>query len=212
MARAKAQHEHGQGARGVRQYRYSKEKDALLRRMRKIEGQARGVQRMIEEDRYCPDIIQQLTALSHAASEVSLLVLRDHWRWLSLPPAPSPGARLVEDLRREGVERVHLLGFPHQARYGDRLRPLDTWYLGRLGIDRLVDHGADPLSAEAGAERATRPRQALIVNGHSLPDGRLTLQQRARLAQRYRVLAWPGSPQGTRADALSRAAGPAIAP
>jgi DNA-binding FrmR family transcriptional regulator len=78
MASAKAQHEHGQGARGVRQYRYGKEKDALLRRMRKIEGQARGIQRMIEDDRYCPDIIQQLTALSHAASEVSLLVLRDH--------------------------------------------------------------------------------------------------------------------------------------
>jgi DNA-binding FrmR family transcriptional regulator len=62
----------------VRQYRYSKEKDVLLRRMRKIEGQARGIQRMIEDSRYCPDIIQQLTALSHAAGEVSLLVLRDH--------------------------------------------------------------------------------------------------------------------------------------
>jgi DNA-binding FrmR family transcriptional regulator len=46
--------------------------------MRKIEGQARGIQRMIEEDRYCPDIIQQLTALSHAADEVSLLLLQDH--------------------------------------------------------------------------------------------------------------------------------------
>ena len=60
------------------QYRYSKDKDVLLQRMRKIEGQARGIQRMIEEDRYCPDIIQQLTALSHAADEVSLLLLQDH--------------------------------------------------------------------------------------------------------------------------------------
>jgi len=60
------------------QYRYSKDKDVLLQRMRKIEGQARGIQRMIEADRYCPDIIQQLTALSHAADEVSLLLLQDH--------------------------------------------------------------------------------------------------------------------------------------
>lgn len=60
------------------QYRYSKDKDALVQRLRKIEGQARGIQKMIDEDRYCPDIIQQLTALSHAAEEVSLLLLQDH--------------------------------------------------------------------------------------------------------------------------------------
>jgi CsoR family transcriptional regulator, copper-sensing transcriptional repressor len=72
------EHTHGDGARAARQYRYSKEKDALVRRMRKIEGQARGIQKMIEDDRYCPDIVQQLTALCHAAEEVSLLILRDH--------------------------------------------------------------------------------------------------------------------------------------
>ncbi len=62
----------------VHHHLYSKDKDVLLQRMRKIEGQARGVQRMIEEDRYCPDIIQQLTALTHAADEVALLLLQDH--------------------------------------------------------------------------------------------------------------------------------------
>jgi len=61
-----------------RQYRYSKDKPSLLRRMRKIEGQARGIQRMIEEDRYCIDIVQQLTALSSAVDEVSLLILQSH--------------------------------------------------------------------------------------------------------------------------------------
>jgi DNA-binding FrmR family transcriptional regulator len=65
-------------ARNVREYRYSRQKDLLLQRMRKIEGQARGIHKMIEDDRYCPDIIQQLTALSHAAEEVSLLLLQDH--------------------------------------------------------------------------------------------------------------------------------------
>lgn len=65
-------------ARAGHQYLYSKDKDALLQRMRKIEGQARGIQRMIEEDRYCPDVIQQLTALTHAADEVALILLEDH--------------------------------------------------------------------------------------------------------------------------------------
>ncbi len=67
-----------QAAQHVHQYLYSKDKDVLLSRMGRIEGQARGIRKMIEEDRYCPDIIQQLTALSRAAREVSLLLLQDH--------------------------------------------------------------------------------------------------------------------------------------
>ena len=46
--------------------------------MKKLEGQARGIQRMIEEDRYCIDIVQQLTALSAAVDKVSLLILESH--------------------------------------------------------------------------------------------------------------------------------------
>ncbi len=62
----------------ARQYRYTKEKPSLLARMKKIEGQAKGIQRMIEEDRYCIDIVQQLTALCAATDEVSLLILESH--------------------------------------------------------------------------------------------------------------------------------------
>lgn len=67
-----------QAAQHVREYLYSKDKEVLLNRMRKIEGQARGIQKMIEEERYCPEIIQQLTAVSSAVREVSLLLLQDH--------------------------------------------------------------------------------------------------------------------------------------
>lgn len=59
-------------------YHYQQDKEALLRRMRRVEGQARGIQRMIEEGRYCPEIVQQLTSLSSAAREVSLLLLQHH--------------------------------------------------------------------------------------------------------------------------------------
>lgn len=61
-----------------RQYPYSKEKEQLLARLRKIEGQARGIQRMVEEDRYCVDILQQLTALTSATEEVALILLQGH--------------------------------------------------------------------------------------------------------------------------------------
>ena len=63
---------------GAKQYRYTKDKPSLLARMKKIEGQARGIQRMIEDDRYCIDIVQQLTALSAAVDEVTLLILQNH--------------------------------------------------------------------------------------------------------------------------------------
>ncbi len=59
-------------------YRYTKDKPALLARLKRIEGQARGVQQMIEDNRYCIDIIQQLTALSAAADEASLIILESH--------------------------------------------------------------------------------------------------------------------------------------
>ncbi len=62
----------------ARQYRYTKDKPSLLARMKKIEGQAKGIQRMIEDDRYCIDIVQQLTALSAAVDEASLLILQAH--------------------------------------------------------------------------------------------------------------------------------------
>ena len=62
----------------VRQYRYSGDKASLLARMKRIEGQAKGIQRMLEEDRYCIDIVQQLTALCAAADEIALLILQGH--------------------------------------------------------------------------------------------------------------------------------------
>ena len=62
----------------VKVYRCEEEKELLLARMRGIEGQARGIARMIEEGRYCVDVVQQLTALSSAADEVALRMLQDH--------------------------------------------------------------------------------------------------------------------------------------
>ncbi len=70
----------GRGEAQVRRTHYGEDKEALLRRLRKMEGQVRGLQQMITDDRYCLDVVQQVNALAAASREVSLLVLEDHLR------------------------------------------------------------------------------------------------------------------------------------
>jgi CsoR family transcriptional regulator, copper-sensing transcriptional repressor len=57
---------------------YTADKDQLLKRLARIEGQVRGVSRMIEDDRYCIDILTQLGAVDTALEAVGRLVLDDH--------------------------------------------------------------------------------------------------------------------------------------
>ncbi|HVX29665.1 MAG TPA: metal-sensitive transcriptional regulator [Nitrolancea sp.] len=59
---------------------FSYQQDALLSRLRRIEGQVRGVQRMVEEGRYCLDIVTQIQAITAAADKVSQQVLEEHIR------------------------------------------------------------------------------------------------------------------------------------
>jgi CsoR family transcriptional regulator, copper-sensing transcriptional repressor len=59
---------------------YSMNRKELLDRLRRIEGQVRGVQRMVEEDQYCLDILTQLNSVSAAVRAVGLGLLDDHVR------------------------------------------------------------------------------------------------------------------------------------
>jgi DNA-binding FrmR family transcriptional regulator len=59
---------------------YSAEKDALLKRLRRIEGQVRGVQGMVEDDRYCIDVLTQISAAQAALDKVALGLLDEHAR------------------------------------------------------------------------------------------------------------------------------------
>jgi DNA-binding FrmR family transcriptional regulator len=67
----------GAGHDGFR-HSYSKDKAQLVRRLSRIEGQVRGIARMIEREEYCIDILQQTAALRAAVDAVSILVLEDH--------------------------------------------------------------------------------------------------------------------------------------
>jgi DNA-binding FrmR family transcriptional regulator len=57
---------------------YRKDKDALLARLSRIEGQVRGVARMVSEDQYCIDVLTQINAAKSAIDQVGLLLLEDH--------------------------------------------------------------------------------------------------------------------------------------
>ena len=62
------EHEHG----------YISSKDAYLKRLRRIEGQARGLQRMVEDEQYCIDILTQVSAMTKALQSVALGLVEDH--------------------------------------------------------------------------------------------------------------------------------------
>jgi DNA-binding FrmR family transcriptional regulator len=59
---------------------YTATKDQLLSRLRRVEGQVRGIQKMVDEDRYCIDILTQISAIQAAVDKVALGLLDDHAR------------------------------------------------------------------------------------------------------------------------------------
>jgi DNA-binding FrmR family transcriptional regulator len=59
---------------------YYANKDDVLARLRRVEGQVRGVQRMVDEDQYCIDILTQISAASNALKKVAVGLLGDHIR------------------------------------------------------------------------------------------------------------------------------------
>ncbi|AKN18364.1 metal-sensitive transcriptional regulator [Mycobacterium haemophilum] len=60
------------------EYGYSQQKDNYAKRLRRIEGQVRGIARMIDEDKYCIDILTQISAVSSALRSVALNLLDEH--------------------------------------------------------------------------------------------------------------------------------------
>ena len=57
---------------------YAANKDALIKRLHRIEGQVRGIERMVEDDRYCIDILTQIGAVSTALESLAFEILDDH--------------------------------------------------------------------------------------------------------------------------------------
>ncbi|TVR52659.1 MAG: transcriptional regulator [Gemmatimonadales bacterium] len=66
-------------------------KDRNLKRLRRIEGQVRGIQRMVEQERYCPDILVQIASIQEALRGVSREVMRNHLRHCAAEAAKEGG-------------------------------------------------------------------------------------------------------------------------
>lgn len=75
---------------------YTPDRELLLRRLRRIEGQVGGIARMIEEERYCIDILQQISSMQAAADSVAMLLLEHH-----------AAGCVTEGLRTGDEDRVH---------------------------------------------------------------------------------------------------------
>jgi len=74
-------------------------REALLARLRRIEGQVRGVARMVEEDQYCVDILTQITAATRALDKVGVQLLSNHIRGCVRDAMTTPsGDEKVEEL------------------------------------------------------------------------------------------------------------------
>ena len=71
---------------------YTQDKDAYLKRMRRIEGQVRGIAKMIENDQYCIDVLTQVSAATKALEAVALGLLDEHLRHCVTQAAAEGGA------------------------------------------------------------------------------------------------------------------------
>ena len=78
---------------------YTASQEQLIARLRRIEGQVRGVQRMVEEDRYCIEVVTQISAIEGALEKVALGLLDSHTRHCVLGPES-------EALREERTEEL----------------------------------------------------------------------------------------------------------
>jgi CsoR family transcriptional regulator, copper-sensing transcriptional repressor len=87
---------------------YTQDRDAYLKRLRRIEGQVRGLQRMVEEDVYCIDVLTQVSAVTRALQGVALGLLEDHLGHC-VTQAIEQGGPEAEDKVREAAEAISRL-------------------------------------------------------------------------------------------------------
>ena len=78
---------------------YTQDKAAVLTRLKKIEGQARGIHKMVEDDRFCIDVLQQISAITRALQGVAIHLLDEHLRHCVVNAVNAGGAEKETKLR-----------------------------------------------------------------------------------------------------------------
>ena len=85
---------------------YAADKDELVRRLHRIEGQVRGIERMVEEDRYCIDVLTQVAAVKTALESVAMKILDDHVNHCVADAMASGERDAAAEKSRELIEAV----------------------------------------------------------------------------------------------------------
>jgi len=86
-------------------YGYTPNKEDYLRRLRRIEGQVRGLQKMVDEDKYCIDILTQVSAATKALQSVALGLMEDHLGHC-VAAAAAEGGEVADAKVREASEAI----------------------------------------------------------------------------------------------------------
>jgi len=86
---------------------YVADKEALVRRLHRIEGQVRGIERMLEEDRYCIDVITQIAAVNTALESLAFRILDDHVSHCVAGALASGDPAQAGEKSKELLEAVH---------------------------------------------------------------------------------------------------------
>lgn len=79
----------------------------VMNRLNRIEGQVRGIERMVEQDRYCIDVLTQISAASRALQGVALTLLEDHMRHCLLSSAPGVSEAKLQEASEAIARLVH---------------------------------------------------------------------------------------------------------
>jgi DNA-binding FrmR family transcriptional regulator len=83
------------------------DKDALIKRLHRIEGQVRGIERMVEQDRYCIDVLTQISAVTTALESLAFRILDDHVNHCVSGALASGDSEEAASKSRELLEAVH---------------------------------------------------------------------------------------------------------
>jgi DNA-binding FrmR family transcriptional regulator len=86
---------------------YAENKEAFVRRLHRIEGQVRGIERMVEDDRYCIDILTQIAAVSTALESLALEILDDHVSHCVADALASGDKKVAAAKSKELLDAVH---------------------------------------------------------------------------------------------------------
>ena len=136
-------------------------KDANLKRLRRIEGQVRGLQKMVEEDRYCPDIITQIASVQEALRGVGRQLLRNHLKHCAataIKKGPADADRTYDELLELDLQTLAL-------KYEGNLIVVIRYFNRSIAVTNLgsMSTGTDvSLSSTALASGRSTPSVSII--------------------------------------------------